>query len=112
MKKKTNKTATMTYRQGDVLLIPVKEIPTKGLVAKHANATLALGEATGHHHTTDQKVTAYYSSDTEVLASYFETETPVNLVHQEHNPVNVPPGKYRAVIQSEYTPEELKRVAD
>ena len=37
------------FRQGDVLLVPVKEIPS-GLV-QTKKVTLALGEVTGHHHT-------------------------------------------------------------
>jgi hypothetical protein len=32
--------------------------------------------------------------------------------HQEHEAIVIPPGKYRSVIQSEYTPQEIKRVAD
>ena len=83
-------------RQGDVLIIPVSEIPS-GLV-KTNKVTLALGEVTGHHHTIHANATGYAEKDTD-LADYFEVEGgPAVLTHQEHDPITIDEGKYQKII--------------
>lgn len=97
-------------RQGDVLIIQVNKIP-EGL-KQTKKVTLALGEATGHHHTIYDGAVGYASS-IDSLAEYFEvTGESADLTHQEHGAIPVPKGKWRSVIQTEYTPEELKKVVD
>ena len=105
---KTNKTTI--YRQGDVLIMPVKSIPqTKKVTNK---VTLALGEVTGHHHTIECGAVGY-ADDEANLAEYFEVNSDTaELTHQEHDTIVIPKGKYRSVIQSEYTPEAIRNVAD
>ena len=105
---KTNKTTI--YRQGDVLIMPVKSIPqTKKVTNK---VTLALGEVTGHHHTISSGAVGYADEPT-ALAEYFEVNVDsAELTHQEHDTITIPKGKYRSVIQSEYTPEAIRNVAD
>lgn len=101
---------TEMYRQGDVLIFRVNEIPSE--LVKTEKCTLALGEATGHHHTIFEDVQGYASS-IEALAEYFEvTGESADLKHQEHDTISIPNGKWRSVIQVEYTPEELKNVLD
>ena len=97
------------YRQGDVLLIPIKNIPAN--LKKTKQPTLAFGEVTGHHHSMDGNVVCWATEETDVAEFIDVKETSV-LTHQEHAPITVNPGKYRSVIQSEYTPEEIRRVAD
>lgn len=104
MKNKTH------YRQGDVLIVPVSEIPA-GLT-RTKRVTLALGEVTGHHHTISEAEATGYGTAEDALATYFESSVTMTLTHQEHNPVVIPPGKYQAIRQVEYTPEEIKNVAD
>jgi hypothetical protein len=97
-------------RQGDVLILPVSKIP-KDLV-KTKKCTLALGEATGHHHTIFENAIGY-ASTVDGLADYFEVTSEIaDLKHQEHDAISLPKGKYKKVIQSEYTPEEIKPVID
>jgi|TARA_S200002703_G_scaffold6386_1_gene7027 hypothetical protein len=97
-------------RQGDVLILPINEIPTNLVETK--KCTLALGEATGHHHTIFENAVGYSNTE-DGLADYFEvTDTTADLVHQEHDTIPIPKGKYRKVIQSEFTPEEIKHVID
>ena len=98
------------YRQGDVLIIPVTNIPT-GLT-QTKRVTLALGEVTGHHHTICEDTATGWGSAEDSLANYFESGNTMTLTHQEHNPITIPPGKYQSVRQVEYTPEEIKNVAD
>lgn len=107
---KKNKNSNI-YRQGDVLIIPVAEIPA-GL-KQTKRVTLALGEVTGHHHSiTDDHCTGF-AETIESLAEYLLVETqPAELTHQEHSTITIAPGKYQVVRQVEYTPEALKNVAD
>jgi len=98
-------------RQGDVLMIPVKSIPT-GLI-KTKKLTLAYGEVTGHHHTIAGNNTAIGYADVEdSTPQWLDVADKAVLVHQEHNPVVLDEGKYQVIIQSEYTPKEIKKVAD
>jgi len=86
-------------RQGDVLLCPINEFPT-GLKIK--DKVLAYGEVTGHSH-------RFEASDDEVLVSvtkdgtqYVEVLKPAQLIHEEHNNVDVDEGKYVVRQQREY----------
>jgi hypothetical protein len=110
MKKNKKNNKKKLFRQGDVLLIEVDSIP-EGLVTTE-KVTLALGEVTGHHHTIYAGATGFADSNT-ALAEYIEVTNDVaELTHQEHSTISVPSGKYKNVIQTEYTPERLRQVAD
>lgn len=98
------------YRQGDVLIMPVKNIPAN--LATTKRVTLALGEVTGHHHSIASGAIGF-ADDENALADYFEvTSNEAELTHQEHDTITLPKGKYRKVIQVEYTPAEIRNVAD
>jgi len=100
-----------TYRQGDVLIVPVNEIP-EGL-HQTKKVTLAYGEVTGHHHSIVDGGAVGYAQDSTGLAEYIDvTNEFADLTHQEHDTISLPAGKYRNVIQTEYTPQELRNVAD
>lgn len=43
---------------------------------------------------------------------YLEVTEPVTLRHEEHTQHSLPPGIYKLPTQVEYTPSELRRVAD
>jgi hypothetical protein len=99
-----------TYRQGDVLIMPVKNIPTS--LKKTKRVTLALGEVTGHHHSISNGAVGY-ADDENGLSEYFEViDDSANLTHQEHDTITFPKGTYKKVIQVEYTPQEIRNVAD
>jgi hypothetical protein len=98
------------YRQGDVLIMPVKNIPQN--LKRTKRVTLALGEVTGHHHSISSGAVGFAEDET-ALADYFEiTDESANLTHQEHDTITLPKGKYRKTIQVEYTPEAIRNVAD
>lgn len=105
------------FRQGDVLLIEVSdaEFNTENLEATK-NKTVALGEATGHHHTFDGDVMLYEDKGTELAINdrgiLIDVINDSVLTHQEHAPIEVPKGKYKRIIQREYTPEGIVNVAD
>ncbi len=111
------------YRQGDVLLIPVDEA-TGEVLPRTGRIVLAEGEATGHAH-------AIYDDGAELLIQkptksrageavdriednvvFLRCRNPVSLRHEEHNPISLPAGLYRVIRQREYSPEEIRRVAD
>lgn len=105
-------------RQGDVLMVPVADIPADAVPQKPTGqkVILALGEATGHHHRfefvdTSHNVKLYKTGSG---ARYLEVTAPQGLLHEEHS--TVPPaltvGKWLLPQQVEYTPAELRRVAD
>lgn len=121
MKKTMNKQPEI-YRQGDVLLIPVDELPRKNLrpMPRERRVVLAHGEVTGHAHAfAPGAVKGYLPADApdteqqEAEASYIEVaEALAALTHEEHGTIEVPRGTYRCVIQSEYTPQAIRRVQD
>jgi hypothetical protein len=103
---------TKMYRQGDVLFKQVKEIPEGGRARKSGH--ILEGEATGHIH----RVAEAQLAEAEVLdcgAGLFMQVTGeggVSIVHEEHNPIVLPPGNYEIVRQREYSPEEIRNVND
>lgn len=104
------------FRQGDVLLIEVDDFSIEGFELSETK-TVALGEATGHHHTFDGDVQCYVEQSTGNLAvnaqgMLVEVNEDSVLTHQEHAPIAVPKGKYRRVIQREYSPEAIRNVMD
>lgn len=95
-------------RQGDVLLIPVEQVPVQSRPVAHpeGRVTLALGEATGHAHVVvgDERVTmrAWGTDRYVVLARNAQ------LVHEEHATVPLSPGAYRVIVQREYAPQVIE----
>lgn len=100
------------YRQGDVLLMQVDELPK---AAEESSAdgdriVLAYGEVTGHAHavaTTGARIFA--DRDTRFL---HVLEGGASLVHEEHAAIPLEPGYYRIVHQREYVPNSSRFVAD
>jgi hypothetical protein len=103
------------YRQGDVLLIPVKAIPKSVEAVKRegGRVVLAHGEVTGHAHAIKDKRAALFR-DPKLAAIFMHVSgnATVALEHDEHETINVPPGNYQVIRQMEYTPEAIRNVAD
>lgn len=100
------------YRQGDVLLQPIQNIKKTNLKPTK-RCTLALGEATGHHHTIHDGAVGYAENEN-ALAKFVEVNASTGgaLTHQEHDTIVLPEGQYRVIGQVEYTPERLVNVRD
>ena len=102
-------------RQGDVLLVRVKAIPKDAIEQpiEGTKLTLAYGEVTGHHHRFEFMDTSYnvklYSKGGD---RYLDVSAPLALLHEEHSTAKVPAGKWMIPQQVEFTPAELRRVAD
>lgn len=102
------------YRQGDVLIEQVATIPD-GLVdvpRDDGRLILAYGEVTGHAHAVVGDC-QFLAADLEELEERFlRVESEAAVVHEEHDTIALPPGNYRVVRQREYSPEEIRTVAD
>ena len=113
------------YQQGDVVMFKVDDDSfeknmnggTEGMVHYNTqsleNPILAFGEATGHIHQIHMKdmlekaeVTVHmprYRTAGEDTPEGFEVhEETVPLTHEEHDPIDVPPGKYIVRIVREF----------
>ncbi len=117
------------HRHGDVYLIPVKS-KIDGVPEK--KAVLAYGEQTGHAHvidhpraklTRDAKAVDLVKAELVRLgiidkdafvtgALTVEGDEAVPLTHEEHDTQHIKPGRYAVIIQREYTPAKIQRVAD
>lgn len=109
------KTERRIYRQGDVLMTQVVEVPkgAKELDRERGRIVLAHGEVTGHSH-------AIASLDARFLGvvaegaqrRFLEARKPVSLLHEEHGEIVIARGTYEVTIQREYVPGAIRNVAD
>lgn len=116
-------------RQGDVLVVPVETIPPGAQPAdrdEHGRVVLALGEASGHAHAIRAEDVAAFRIETaeqdvnRALVDFILVGgAGAQLAHEyesgkkaEHDTLHLAPGAYRVIQQREYSPEELRRVAD
>lgn len=98
----------MIYRQGDILLKPIRIIPKR---AKKKNLILAEGETTGHLHQfiDSVNVTCYELNNQQ----YIDVINQSDLVHNEHDTLSINIGKYKCVRQREVDlSNEIRRVED
>ena len=101
------------YRQGDVLFQQVKSVPS-GKARKRHNGYILEGEATGHVHRVAEEdlAGAEVLEIGDQLFLSVSVDGGISIVHEEHNPVTLPAGDYEIVRQREYSPEEIRNVAD
>ena len=123
-------------RQGDVLLTLVNALPTGCVDVPNdkGRIVLAYGEVTGHAHAIadhtqflgDTSAQATEIADAAIARAktkarllqapngdrFLEVTETVNLTHEEHTAHTIPPGIYRLPTQVEYSPAELRQVAD
>ena len=105
------------YRQGDILIVPTtedfhgQEVPPDN----QGRVVLAIGEATGHAHAIHSNKAKLFRSGVgseERMFLKVDGLQAVNLVHEEHAPISLNPGRYCVIRQREYSAEEIRRVAD
>lgn len=97
----------LQLRQGDVFIelvetLPDGAIPVDGLV-------LAEGEVTGHAHRIQGGQAKLFERAGE---RFLRVTAKARLEHEEHATIELPRGVYRVVRQREYSPEEIRNVAD
>ena len=101
----------MQYRHGDVMIERIDEMPDASRLTALPHLTLAYGEVTGHSHrlAPGSDATLYQSPVTLILDVRGEF---ASLIHEEHHTIDLPRGIYRAWRQREYTPTEIRTIAD
>jgi hypothetical protein len=97
------------WRHGDVLIAAADSIPSEA--RKRPNLTLAYGEITGHSHRVKESGAAELWESGGILFLKVVNEN-ATLIHEEHNPIVLPRGLYRVWRQREYTPQQIRQIAD
>src|SRR5262245_28856985 len=99
------------FRQGDVLLELVEDEGQKGTPIARENGRLILahGEVTGHAHAVTTEEAELFSADDQTFLRMIERG---ELAHEEHGTIQLDRGLYRVTRQREYSPEEIRNVAD
>jgi hypothetical protein len=117
------------WRQGDVFIEQVSETAEgrKRIDDGKGCVVLALGEVTGHSHRIESPHASLYleQATTAVPDSVLlglggglipdrllVLDGPAAVVHEEHGTISLGAGTYRVRIQREYSPAELRNVAD
>ena len=101
-------------RQGDVLLVPVERIPWRRqheVEPDSRGVVLAEGEATGHAHVVRGaarlvRATRHWAHPGE---TYLVVSGRAQLVHEEHDPLQLKRGTYEMRRQREYGPRSRSR---
>jgi hypothetical protein len=98
----------LTFRQGDVLLLKVDDVPTQAEPEpRGGRIVLAEGEVTGHAHAIEERDARAFTHEGQ---RYLLTRSRTQLIHEEHAPIEVPPGAYRVIIQREYEPDPIRSI--
>ena len=102
------------FRQGDIALIPVDDVPAglKKVPREKGRMVLAHGEVTGHAHVIEGDAVFLAEDLAEMEGRFLKVEQECSLVHDEHSTIQVPPGSYEVRRQREYAPEAPLWVAD
>jgi hypothetical protein len=104
------KSKVQMYRQGDVLFKSVAIIPEGG--KKRISGHILEGEVTGHIHRVAELEAAQVLECGDGLFLNVTAEGGVSIVHEDHKTLELPAGNYEIVRQREYSPEEIRNVAD
>lgn len=101
-------------RQGDVALVPITTRRQRGATPvplDKGRVVLAYGEVTGHAHVLDDPDAVQLEVLTDGTRE-LTVDRLSRLVHDEHDALEIPAGRYRVQQQREYTPEAIVNVAD
>ena len=106
---------SVQYRQGDVLLRRIPEMPSRLQFVDfdRGRVVLAYGEETGHAHAFAEDARILQFRDPVSRLAFLRVgHGGAELCHEEHNPILVLEGKYEVLRQREYTEEMIRPVLD
>lgn len=109
-------TVLQVFRQGDVLLRPIDNIPANA--KKQGSLLLRKGEHGGLHSlfSDDKTATVLVAeravSGRKVKTKYVNAPNGAKVVHGEHKEVELPKGKYEVVVQREVEAGTTRFVSD
>ena len=103
-------TQQQMFRQGDVAVVRAANMPraAKQRERENGRVVLAHGEVTGHAHVVTGPA-ELFDADRQ---TYLRVGEGAEIRHEEHSTIPVPAGIYRVIRQREYSPEEIRNVAD
>lgn len=104
-----------TYRQGDVMIRQIKSIPrTAKDITSNKRIVLAYGEVTGHAHAIAQGEALEFTMEdaAKAVRRFLQVVGLATVRHEEHAPIELPPGCYEIIQQREYHPEAIRNVED
>ena len=107
---------TKPCAQGDMLFIPVDNIPETAVPAKAVNGEFIVGHSeTGHHHVIEKaRAEVFEAADDEFTA--WVRSLGAKVEHKRsfdtHETLYLPEGNYQIRRQREYVPEGYRRAAD
>lgn len=111
---KLKKENQVIYRQGDVLIMQVstgsKKVG-KEIERDKDRVVLEYGELTGHAHAIMECEVTFAWVEGE-LDRLLRVKEPATVRHEEHAEIRLPVGEYIVRRQREYSPEEIRFVAD
>jgi hypothetical protein len=133
-----NDKARKAYRQGELLFVPLNKEDMTMLGSEPTDRSaprwnklqtniLREGEATGHKHEVLSRTAGVASilapvapllrglAHMDLVGSedrMLVAEEPVEVVHPEHRPLNLPQGIYLVIVQREYDEVKARRVMD
>lgn len=96
------------YRQGDVWLELIDSLPA-GLKKYDGDIILAYGEVTGHAHRIKTGADMWLAENGQ---KYLQITEATQLLHEEHSAIQLTEGLYKITQQKEYSPAEIRNVAD
>lgn len=100
------------WQQGDCLFFPIDKIPHDGIKLK--TNIIQSGEATNHHHRADSMTSPELFEQPKTKKRHLRLLKPTTITHEEHKPIELPPGDYEVRIVKEYDhfKEESRAVLD
>lgn len=106
----------MQIRQGDVFLELIEDPSSievgERVALDKGRVVLAYGEVTGHAHAIEGGGAILFRGKAANEDRFLRVLRIVDLTHEEHSKIALTPGLYRVRRQREYTPEEIRTVAD
>ena len=103
------------FRQGDVFVekcdISIVKENFEEIPKDNNRTILAYGEVTGHAHAITSNSVAYVKEKNKGKL-YLVVDNDAKLKHEEHKEIPLPAAIYEVIRQREYTPEEIRYVAD
>lgn len=97
------------YRHGDVLIKEIRTLPKNIIKAK--NNVLMMGEATNHSHRLKLEQIQMFKDGEQ---KYLSLEQDTELIHEEHDTINLDKGNYIILQEREFDPfaDEIRQVMD
>jgi len=101
------------FRQGDILLREIEEVPTGDLEIVD-DGVLALGETTGHSHQVQMSKGVQLLRDPKTKIMFIVATTIAIVTHEDHGTLKLPAGAYQVTQQRQrgYAPRTVRQIQD